>query len=179
MSNKRNAETDPSFGLVSISRVSGQKRLFESPFSHQHFIYRVPATCRNRKGNLPFRRLRSGCWTWTMARTGAGYGLMNRNNSLVYAHRFFYESIIGKIPHGMQIDHLCRNRACVNPAHMDLVTSAENSRRGLNTKLNKKDVQTIRELRGSGVKLREISKLFGIQLNHVHSICSKRYWKDV
>lgn len=69
------------------------------------------------------------CWTW-LASTRNGYGQFWLDGTMVYAHRFAYEEVVGKIPAGLHIDHLCRNRSCVNPAHMEPVTNAENIRRG-------------------------------------------------
>lgn len=73
----------------------------------------------------------TGCWNWTGSLTGQGYGRIRvGDKGRVVAHRFSYELYVGSIPDGLQIDHLCRNRRCVNPAHMEPVTSRENTLRG-------------------------------------------------
>jgi HNH endonuclease len=71
-----------------------------------------------------------GCVVWTGARNRKGYGLVWNVFGSTYAHRAFYELMIGPIPPGMQIDHLCRNRACCNIEHMEVVTPRENALRG-------------------------------------------------
>jgi hypothetical protein len=67
------------------------------------------------------------CWLWTAARNRHGYGVCWNGTSTMLAHRFAYGH---PIPDGLQIDHLCRVRHCVNPDHLELVTNRENWRRG-------------------------------------------------
>lgn len=74
-----------------------------------------------------------GCWLWTAAKGKGGYGNFGVTpRKTAYAHRFAYELMVGAIPEGLQLDHLCRNKACVNPAHLEPVTCKENLERGVN-----------------------------------------------
>lgn len=73
-----------------------------------------------------------GCWGWLGTLQTSGYGTFPIGRSgRVLAHRWAYEHLVGPIPAGLTIDHLCRNRACVNPSHMEVVTRGENTRRAL------------------------------------------------
>lgn len=61
------------------------------------------------------------CWVWTACRSTNGYGKVGLNGKSCLAHRVAYEGLVGPIPAGTEIDHLCRNRLCVNPAHLEAV----------------------------------------------------------
>jgi hypothetical protein len=71
-----------------------------------------------------------GCWAWSAAITRGGYGHFWVDGHHVSAHRFAYELLVGPIPEGLTLDHLCRVRHCVNPAHLEPVTMRENNLRG-------------------------------------------------
>ena len=79
----------------------------------------------------------TGCWHWMGSRSSGGYGTcylswdrVAKRANYQYAHRFVYECLAGPSPNGLHIDHLCRNRLCVNPDHMEPVTRRENILRG-------------------------------------------------
>lgn len=79
----------------------------------------------------------SGCWLWNGWKDKDGYGYIRTGSRTDGSrdrwrvHRFMYEADVGPIPAGKVIDHLCRNRHCVNPAHMEPVTTEINTKRGM------------------------------------------------
>lgn len=71
-----------------------------------------------------------GCWYWLGSLFGGGYGrFCLSHGEAVLAHRYAYEQVVGSIPDGLELDHLCLVKWCVNPAHLEPVTSQENTRR--------------------------------------------------
>lgn len=76
----------------------------------------------------------TGCWIWIAGGHGGGrYGGYSPTHSRkVYAHRYSFEFFFGPVPSGLQIDHLCRNKRCVNPLHMEATTGQMNTMRGMN-----------------------------------------------
>lgn len=75
-------------------------------------------------------RTTSDCWLWTRSLDRYGYAEIKVQGRHHLAHRLSYEVLVGPIPEGLVIDHLCRKRHCVNPAHMEPVTPLENTLRG-------------------------------------------------
>jgi HNH endonuclease len=77
-----------------------------------------------------FVNLEGECWKWTGAlRRGYGsfrVGQRQKDRRLVYAHKFLWEHIFGPVPEGFELDHVCRNRDCVNPQHLEIVTHQVN-----------------------------------------------------
>lgn len=72
----------------------------------------------------------TGCWVWQRAVNGDGYGSCYREGRIWAAHRWYYIQFVGPVPSGLELDHLCRNRRCVNPDHLEPVTTRENILRG-------------------------------------------------
>lgn len=70
------------------------------------------------------------CWLWCGAESGNGYGKVSIDGRMKMAHRAIYEILVGPVPEGLVLDHLCRNRRCCNPGHMEPVTAQETTRRG-------------------------------------------------
>ena len=72
------------------------------------------------------QRIPSGCWLWTGTKLTTGYGQIVNHRKCFKVHRVAYELFVGPIPDGMQIDHICHVRLCVNPAHLRLATNKQN-----------------------------------------------------
>lgn len=89
-------------------------------------IEQLPERIRARIGVNPD----TGCWEWTGYRRSDGYGAIRVDGKRPQAHRVVYVLLAGEIPDGLHLDHLCRVHHCVNPAHLEPVTSRENVLRG-------------------------------------------------
>lgn len=119
------------------------------------------------------------CWIWQLT-TSNGYGRSydRARQRPIRAHIAAYVAANGPVPAGLQIDHLCRQRACVNPAHLEAVTPAENTRRGSKTKLRATDVSALRVIAlNTTLSHAAIADLFGVSRGHVRDIVRGKRWR--
>ncbi len=80
----------------------------------------TPNTIDTILGNLE-RPINSECWEW-QSPTSTPYAKTTINNRTVSVHKFVYEQLVGPVPEGLQLDHICRNKICANPVHLEPVT---------------------------------------------------------
>lgn len=117
----------------------------------------------------------TGCWVWLGTKDDKGYGSWRLKGRLRPAHRVMYEELVGAIPDDMVIDHRCRNPSCVNPAHLEPVTFAENIRRGTHVKLTPELMAEIRRLHGT-MSERAIARRLGLHHRTVSGFLRGRTW---
>ena len=118
-----------------------------------------------------------GCWVWQRS-TFQGYGVTVINGKSKQAHRLYYQNKYGEIPKGFVLDHLCRNRSCVNIEHLELVTYAVNIQRGFRTKLNPTTVREIRLLKGT-LSNAKIGRLYNVTGSTVAHLLKGKTWKNI
>jgi hypothetical protein len=94
------------------------------------------------------------------------------------AHRARYMAAGNSLKPEEVLDHLCRNRACCNPEHLEVVDNAENIRRGLQTKITAQQVEEIRRLVSGGKSQASVAKQFSLSQSHVSRVARGEYWSD-
>lgn len=118
-----------------------------------------------------------GCWHWIGCLWEAGYGQFYLAKRMQRAHRAAYEHLVGEIPSGLTLDHLCRNTGCVNPAHLEPVKRKENILRGFGiTAMRARQTHCIRGHELSGDNLITIKR--GRQCRACNRLRHRKAWKD-
>ncbi len=124
------------------------------------------------------RGFKSPCWICMRSNKRRGYVRISVNGRPnVAAHRYMYEQMRGPIPDGLELDHLCRQRDCINPDHLQPVTTAVNSRRGRQAKLGWSGAFAVRAAhRSTTLTRREIADMFGVAKATVDAVLCGRLW---
>lgn len=152
--------------------VKGEPR----PYVHGH----------NAAGRPPIEVLPFGeCWEWQGKRDEHGYGRVVRNGRDRLAHRWVYARLLGPIPEGHVLDHLCRNTSCVNPEHLEPVSDAVNTRRGNGTKLTESTVDYLRVLWATQRKYmsqrefaRQQAAIHGVDPQTIRAVVRRLAWNE-
>lgn len=120
---------------------------------------------------------KSNCWIWPYSTNKEGYGHFQKDRKQHDAHRWFFEFFRGSIPVNTELDHICRNRACVNPEHLEPVSHRENCLRGSQTKLTPAQVKEIRSLKGK-FTLQQIGNKYGVSKTTIGYIFNGQRWAN-
>jgi hypothetical protein len=120
----------------------------------------------------------NGCWRWTRGITTVGYAHLSIQSVYYQAHRLMYILLIGPFPEGLEPDHTCRNRACVNPWHIEPVTHDVNMQRGSRARLTETKVAAIRSAHVSGAGVRALARLYGVNHSTVSRIVNGLIWPE-
>lgn len=118
----------------------------------------------------------TGCWTWQLATDHKGYGRLKRGGRMQFAHTYYWEQVHGPVPVGLELDHLCVNPPCCNPAHLEAVTPTENKRRSRATKLTAAQVAFIK---ASDLRNVALAAQLGVDPSNVSHIRRGFSWGDV
>jgi len=115
------------------------------------------------------------CWIWQRSKKN-GYGIVSGRKR---AHRVSYEARFGPIPNDREPDHLCKQKACINPEHLEPVSHTENVRRGPHTRITMEIAREIRSLAAEGRTMNtEIAQRFGVSKQTVGLIVKERQWRE-
>jgi hypothetical protein len=111
--------------------------------------------------------------------TKLGYIRLWNGGNRILAHRAYYEFIHGKVPEGMELDHLCNNRSCCNVGHLKAVTHTENMRRSSQTKLTPEVVRDMKAMRDAGSDYQSIGDKYKVTKQCAWLAIKGKNWRDI
>lgn len=165
------------FAYKYVSRSNGSR--------HRNGLHRRCIECQaaaHKRINRPEYIIdpETGCWNWNRAFSTNGYGMARKkvNGRTMVAHRYVYIQHRGPIPDDMTLDHLCRNKACVNPDHLEPVPHIVNCQRSDKSILTEDDVRKIRAMRGV-MPYWKIGRKFGVSYSAIACIMNGSRWWNV
>lgn len=118
------------------------------------------------------------CWVWQLNKTPSGHGLVGRLGRQMPAHRAYYEDLVGPIPEGHELHHLCENPPCVNPSHLQPLDRTAHRRLRRDTKLTLELAREIRTRRAEGWSYPELAEEYGLSLGTVWPIVQGLIWRE-
>lgn len=122
---------------------------------------------------------RTGCMLFTDHLLPNGYGGITHAYKLWLAHILAYTVVNGPVPKGLEVDHICRVRHCVNPEHLEATTRSENHRRGLQGKLTADDIIKIRESSEAGARGKDLALKYGVSQALISMIIHRKTSWDI
>lgn len=120
---------------------------------------------------IEFAGYMTSCYLWKRyTDKHTGYGQLTRMDKTRNAHVWVWEMANGKVPEGLQLDHICRNRACVRPDHLEAVTPRLNVNRGNKTKVTYAQIEEMRALRAQGLSRMRVGAKYGVHPAYVSAL---------
>ena len=143
----------------------------------------MPTGVYQRSKRKRYRIQEDGCWIWKQAESSGMYGKCRFGEgglSQTTAHRVMYQEAKGEIPDDLVLDHLCKNIACVNPDHLEVVTQQVNVQRSDSAKLNPDKVRFIRRLKQeTDATSKEIAGLLGVSRSLIDMVSRGAIWNNI